>query len=69
MIKRLPLILLIAIPAAGVVMSSITMYFAFSGPDQEMQVKQAPMSKTSWRPEEPRTEAAEPEQPTSGTEQ
>lgn len=48
--KRLPLILLIAIPAAAVVMSSITMYFAFQGPNQEIQVKKAPLSKTSWRP-------------------
>lgn len=50
--KRLPLILLIAIPAAAVVMSSITMYFAFQGPNQEIKVKKAPLSKTSWRPTE-----------------
>lgn len=49
---RLPVILLIAIPAAAVVMSSITAYFAYQGPDQEIRVESAPMSKTSWRDEE-----------------
>ena len=50
--KRLPVILLIAIPAAAVVMSSITAYFAFTGGDQEIRVEAAPLSKTSWRPAE-----------------
>ncbi len=50
--KRLPVILLIAIPAAAVVMSSITAYFAFQGPDQEIRVESAPLSKTSWQPAE-----------------
>jgi hypothetical protein len=50
--NRLPVILLIAIPAAAVVMSSITAYFAYQGPDQEIRVESAPMSKTSWREEE-----------------
>ena len=49
---RLPVILLIAIPAAAVVMSSITAYFAYQGGDQEIRVESAPLSKTSWRPEE-----------------
>ena len=49
---RLPVILLIAIPAAAVVMSSITAYFAYQGPNQEIRVESAPMSKTSWRDEE-----------------
>lgn len=49
---RLPVILLIAIPFAAVVMSSITAYFAYQGPDQEIRVDEAPMSKTSWRPAE-----------------
>ena len=49
---RLPVILLIAIPAAAVVMSSITAYFAYQGPNQEIRVESAPLSKTSWRPEE-----------------
>ena len=50
--KRLPVILLIAIPAAAVVMSSITAYFAFTGGDQEIRVEAAPLSKTSWWPAE-----------------
>ncbi len=49
---RIPVILLIAIPAAAVVMSSITAYFAYQGPDQEIRVESAPLSKTSWRPED-----------------
>jgi hypothetical protein len=49
---RLPVVLLIAIPAAAVVMSSITAYFAYQGPNQEIGVESAPLSKTSWRPEE-----------------
>ena len=49
---RLPVILLIAIPAAAVVMSSITAYFAYQGPNQEIRVESAPLSKTSWRSEE-----------------
>ncbi len=47
--QRLPVILLIAIPAAAVVMSSITAYFAYQGPDQEIQIESAPLSKTSWQ--------------------
>ena len=47
--KRSPVILLIAIPAAAVLMGLITMYLAFSGPDQAMPVEKAPLSKTSWR--------------------
>ena len=50
--ERLPVILLIAIPAAAVVMSSITAYFAYQGPNQEIRVNSAPLSKTSWRPAE-----------------
>ena len=52
MMKRLPVILLIAIPAAAVVMGAITMYLAFEGPDQEIRLDGAPLSKTSWRPAE-----------------
>ena len=48
--NRLPVILLIAIPAAAVVMSSITAYFAFQGPNQEMRVDKVPLSKTNWKP-------------------
>lgn len=50
--NRLPIILLIAIPAAAVVMSSITAYFAYQGPNQEIRVESAPLSKTSWQTEE-----------------
>ena len=50
--KRLPVLLLIAIPAAAVVMSSITAYFAFQAENQEIRVESAPLSKTSWRPAE-----------------
>ncbi|MEM8768489.1 MAG: hypothetical protein AAGE43_13655 [Pseudomonadota bacterium] len=46
---RLPLYLLITIPAAAVIMSSITMFFALSGPSQEIPLDDAPMSKTSWQ--------------------
>ena len=49
MMKRLPIILLIAIPAAAVVMGVITMYLAFQGPDQEIQMDGEPLSKTSWQ--------------------
>ena len=53
MIKRVPIIvLLIAIPAAAVVMGAITMYLAFQGPNQEVLKDGAPLSKTSWRGEE-----------------
>ena len=52
--NRLHILLLIAIPAAAVVMSMVTMYFAFQGPDQEILIDGAPMSKTSWR--EPESE-------------
>ena len=47
--KRLPLIGLISIPAAAVVMGAISAYFAFQGPDQEIPVTEAPLTKTSWQ--------------------
>lgn len=49
MIKRLPVILLISIPAAAVLMGMVSMYFAFQGPNQEIQIDGAPLSKTSWQ--------------------
>jgi len=52
MMKRLPVILLIAIPATAVLMGMISMYLAFQGPDQEIKVDSAPLTKTSWRPAE-----------------
>lgn len=52
--KRLPLILLLSIPAAAVLMGMINMYLAYQGPDQEMPMVDAPLSKTSWQdPEQP----------------
>ena len=50
--KRLPLYLLISIPVAAVIMSGITMYFAFQGPSQEIPMDGAPLSKTSWQTEQ-----------------
>lgn len=47
--KRLPLILLIAIPAASVVMGAISLYLATRGPSQEIELRAAPLDKTSWR--------------------
>lgn len=47
--KRLPLILLIAIPAAAVVMGAVSVYLAYQGPSQEIQLDGEPLSKTSWR--------------------
>lgn len=47
---RLPLALLIAIPAASVLMGIITLALALGGPDQEIPAEaHAPLSKTSWR--------------------
>ena len=51
--KKLPLYLLITIPAASVLMGIITLIVAFSGPDQEIRPTEAPLSKTSWRNAEP----------------
>jgi len=47
--KRLTLILVIAIPAAAVLMGAISLYFAVQGPDQEMPLEKAPLNKTSWQ--------------------
>jgi len=47
--KRLTLILVIAIPAAAVVMGAISLYLALQGPDQEMPLEKAPLNKTSWQ--------------------
>jgi len=47
--KRGMIYLLIAIPAAAVVMSSITLYFAVSTPEAAVQRDAPPLSKTSWR--------------------
>lgn len=50
---RLTVILLMSIPAAAVVMGMITMYLAYQGPDQEIPVGEAPLSKTSWQDQFP----------------
>ena len=50
--KRLPLILLIAIPATSVLMGIITMILAFSGPSQEIPIREMPLNKTSWQVDE-----------------
>ncbi len=47
--KRLPVLLLIAIPAAAVIMGAISLYLAFQGPDQEIPLTGAPLNKTSWQ--------------------
>lgn len=47
--KRLPLYLLMAIPAAAVIMGAVSLYFALQGPDQEIPTTQAPLNKTSWQ--------------------
>ena len=47
--KRLPVILLIAIPAAAVLMGAVSLYLALQGPDQEIPLLQAPLNKTSWQ--------------------
>ena len=47
--KRLPVILLIGIPAASVVMGAITLYLATRGPSQEIEVHGKPLDKTSWQ--------------------
>lgn len=59
MSKRAPLYLylIIAIPATSVIMGGVSIYFAYSDPDQEVIEVAPAMSKTSWRDA---TEADEP---------
>jgi hypothetical protein len=47
--NRLPLYLIVAIPAAGVLMGIITLIIAFSQPPQEIRTTEAPLTKTSWQ--------------------
>ena len=47
--ERLPLLLLISIPAAAVLMGVIALFLAYQGPDQEIAIQAPPLSKTSWR--------------------
>jgi hypothetical protein len=43
--------LLIALPAAAVIMGSITLYFAITTPEAVVVREAPPLSKTSWRQE------------------
>ena len=43
------ILLLMAIPAAAVLMGAISMYLAYQGPDQEILIRERPASKTSWQ--------------------
>ena len=47
--KRLPLLLVLVLPALSVVMGLITLWVAFSGPDQELIIDRTPLDKTSWQ--------------------
>ena len=47
--NRLPIILLISIPAAAVLMGAISLYFALQGPNQEIPLMDAPLTKTYWK--------------------
>ena len=47
--KRGMIYLLIAIPAAAVIMGSITLYLAISTPEAPVTREAPPLSKTSWR--------------------
>ena len=42
------ILLLMAIPAAAVLMGAISMYLAYQGPSQEIPIVERPASKTSW---------------------
>ena len=41
--------LLIAIPAASLVMGAVTVYLALAHPAEVVEISEAPLSKTSWR--------------------
>jgi len=43
------LYLVVAIPAAALLMGAMTLYIAFSNPDPGVVLDAPPMSKTSWR--------------------
>jgi len=49
--KRGMIVLLIAIPAAAVLMGAITAYLAVSTPEAAVEREAPPLSKTSWREE------------------
>jgi hypothetical protein len=43
------MILLFGIPGAAILMGAITLFVAFSGPDQELPASEMPLSKSSWQ--------------------
>ena len=47
--KRGVLYLVIAIPAAALLMGAITLYVAFSNPDPGVPIADPALSKTSWQ--------------------
>ncbi|MGD8829691.1 MAG: hypothetical protein PVF57_03730 [Pseudomonadales bacterium] len=47
--ERLPLLLVLSIPAAAILMGAISLYFAYQGPNPEIQVEKPPLTKTSFR--------------------
>ena len=51
-VKRRMIVLLIAIPAAAVLMSAITVYVAVSTPETVVKREAPPLSKTSWQEQE-----------------
>tara|TARA_Y100001933_G_scaffold68910_1_gene69944 strand:+ start:936 stop:1097 length:162 start_codon:yes stop_codon:yes gene_type:complete len=50
--KKGMLYLVIAIPLAAVLMGVITLYVAFSSPNQAIDKADRPLSKTSWQEEQ-----------------
>ena len=53
MIKRPMLILIIGIPLASIMFGAVMFYFAFTSTDRDVSKDGAPMSKTSWRQQQP----------------
>ncbi len=51
-VKRRMVVLVIAIPAAAVLMSAVTVYVAVSTPEAVVKREAPPLSKTSWREQE-----------------
>lgn len=47
--KRPIILLIVGLPAAAVLMGAISLYLALQGPDQEIPVGEAPLTKTSWQ--------------------
>ena len=47
--KRGMIYLLLAVPAASLIMGGITLYLALSDPPVPVEIESEPLSKTSWR--------------------